>query len=194
MKPTKPLLFILGLIIFFNTNSCSLVTEAASVTANKSRKVPQGHPIQGSGFIVKSPGKNLYPIKNYPVPGAVTLRNASTFPATTYYVAPFETSSAKTPTEALQEWNNTPMRKGVQIQTLETKRTSYRGYPAVEAKLKIPTQSKSGNLGYLAVVKLAKSRFIILSCGTQYHNNATEYRFENLNNQFQLLKNATTLQ
>jgi hypothetical protein len=147
-----------------NLTSCGLLIEGAVIAIRESREVPKGTPIEGTGFVVLCPGDNYYPVKNIPTAGGVTFRPTGTYAdGDVYFVSPFH-AAAKTPREALIEWNR---RANKDVEVMRQEDSTFQGMPAVT----VVVRSQQGRGGMVASMKVAgqDSNFIIIAKGDTYY-------------------------
>lgn len=147
-----------------NLTSCGLLIEGAVIAIRESREVSKGTPIEGTGFVVLCPGDNYYPVKNIPTAGGVTFRPTGTYAdGDVYFVSPFH-AEAKTPREALIEWNR---RANKDVEVMRQEDSTFQGMPAVT----VVVRSQQGRGGMVASMKVAgqDSNFIIIAKGDTYY-------------------------
>lgn len=158
---------ILSLVILVSLTGCSLFFEAAGIAHRRSKEIPEGGVVTGHGFTVQAPAGSLYPTQNIPTRGGVTLRPTQSMFEYAYFVAPFSSSSALTPDQALDEWNKRPERRGLQVHVIERKRASAFGKVATRAVVDL-SKGTAGQIAAIVVVKRPND-FLILSHGNPYY-------------------------
>jgi len=162
----KRLLVLLPFL--FALNSCSLIIEAVDISVRRSRELGESAVITADGFTLRPPQASLYPKKNFPTPGGVTLGPTDTFrDGLVYFVTPFQSATARSTNEAMDEWNGRPGRKGIAVKVIEKKETSYVGRKATLAVVDIP-RGRGGQVAAILVVKQG-SGFLILCAGDVYY-------------------------
>ena len=128
-----------------------------------------GEPVLGDGFLVRSPEAYLYPKENFPTKGGITLRPTITLlDGLVYYVTPFSSTTSKSASEALDEWNENPKRKGKNLSILERKSTLFQGLNSEQAIVEVLNHNQQG--GYIAAITIVEreANFLIFSFGDGY--------------------------
>jgi len=151
----------------FSLTSCGLVFEAIGITARRSREIPIGTVLTGDGFSLRCPEDGLYPTRNLPTTGGVTLRSTmSDFPVTSF-VTPFRSLTARSTDQALQEWNQRVIRNRQSLVVLQQSHTTYGGMPATRAVINFP-QKQAGHIAAMLVVRRSND-FLIIANGRPYY-------------------------
>jgi hypothetical protein len=149
-------------------NSCSLVSEAAKITANEAREVAPGTTVAGDGFIVKAPEEHLYAQRDDIRKGDVTFRPVDTFrEGLVYSVSPFSSATATTTDQALDEWNRLTIPKNRQVIVSEKSSASFAGLRGTQVMMEIPMSERGGLVAARLVVKRSKD-FLIVTRGDAY--------------------------
>lgn len=162
----RRLLLLLSLAtVIVPLSSCGLLIEGADIAIRRSKQVPKGTAITGQGFDVRCPDDYYYPIKDIPNAGGVTFRPTDTMSdGDVYFVAPFQSATARNPKEALIEWNR---RSRLRVEVLSQNSSMFNGMPAVTAALHWP----HGSGGFVGSMKVAGHgpNYLIITRGRAYY-------------------------
>ena len=160
---------ILLLLAVLSLNSCSLIFEAADISVRRSKEVSTSDQLAGDGFTVRPPESGLYPNYGIPFKGGVTLRPTSTgFDGLVYYVSPFVSATARTPDEAMHEWNSIWIKQGARVEVVEKSRTVFSGLAATRCTGWIAKGSEEHAIAFLVVKR--DSDFLVIG-----HGNANRF-------------------
>lgn len=170
--------FLLCLAVFA-LSSCSLMFEAATITRNRAREVPQGSVVAGQGFTVSSPEPGLYPLQDYPQKGGVSFRPVATeLEGLVYFVTPYQSVSARTTEEALYERNARVQAPGRPFKVSEKSATSFAGLKGTRAIAEVAMSADGGLISETLVLKRG-GEFLVLTRGDVYYRQEDRERAKN---------------
>ncbi len=139
----------------------------ASVAVRKSKSVEEGQIVTSDSFAIRVPESGLYSATTNKPPGSVTLRPVDpSLDGLVYLATTFDGGRASSPSDALVEWNKLPEARGVATIVFESRKTTYRGFPAVSAGVELLHGSISQVTSLLIVKR--PSDFLILPVGHPY--------------------------
>lgn len=167
LKSMPSRLLLAGAVL--TLSSCGLLIEGIVITVQRACEVPVGKVLSGDGFTLRCPEECLHASRNIPTTGGVTLRPdwSSLEMEEAYFVTPFRTTTARTPEEALAEWNRrTPQLRQAPPAVLRQHRTTFAGLPATRSIMHFPAGSRGQ---YVAMLVVRRSTdFLILASGGPY--------------------------
>ena len=183
---------LLLLTSILSLSSCSLMFEAADISNRRSKEVATTEQLSGDGFSLRPPEARLYPIKDLPLKGGVTLRPTETMlDGLVYAVTPFATS-APTTEAAAREWIDNWTNAGASVDVLETTSRTFAGRKATRSLVEIRKGREQHFAMFLTVKRDHDFLILVHSNGNRWQQSRDKMIAECRKN-FQKLLDVTRL-
>jgi len=183
---------LLLLLAILPLGSCSLIFEAADISIRRSKEVSSTEQLQGDGFTLRPPEAGLYPIRDLPLKGGLTLRPTETIrDGLVYSVSPFK-SSAATTGAAAREWLAIWTKSGASVDVLETTSRTFAGRQATRCLVEIRKGREQHFAMFLAVKRDQDFLMLFHGNGNRW-NHSRDRMIAACRKDFQKLLDATRL-